>query len=162
MATKVTKELARIDRPRFISPFKEMERLFEDAWERPFSLMRTVWPELEKREYESMLPLLDVYEEGHELVVKADLPGLKKEEIDINLTDNVLTISGERKVEEKVEKEKYHRYERRYGSFFREIDLPYEIDTEKVNAHFENGVLEIRLMKSHEAESKTRKIQITG
>ncbi len=94
--------------------------------------------------------------------MKADLPGMKKEDVDINLTDNVLTVSGQTKKEEKVEKGNYFRYERTHGSFFRRFELPYDIDTEKINAHLEAGVLEIRLPRTHEAESKTKKISITG
>ncbi len=162
MASKLTKELARVDRPTYLSPFTDMERWFGEVWDRPFSLMRTMWPELKSRELETLTPVLDVYEDGNEVVVKADLPGIKKDDVEITLTDNVLTISGERKSEEKAETSTYKMFERRYGTFSRSIELPYDIVADKTNAHFENGVLEIRLMRSHEAEEKTRKVPITS
>lgn len=162
MASKLTKELARIDRPTYLSPFTDMERFFEEVWDRPFSLMRTMWPEFKSRELETMTPVLDMYEDGNEVVVKADLPGMKKEDVEITLTDNILTISGERKSEEKAETATYKMYERRYGSFSRSIELPSDIVADKTNAHFENGVLEIRLTKNPETEEKTRKVPITG
>lgn len=162
MASKLTKELARVERPNYLSPFNEMERWFEDVWERPLSLMRTMWPEVKAREFENLTPVLDVYEEGHEVIVKADLPGIKKEDVEITLRDNVLTISGERKSEEKTETAKYRTYERRYGKFSRSIELPFDIDAEKINAHYENGVLEIKMTKTEAEESKVRKIPVTS
>ena len=159
MASKLTRELARVDRPTYLTPFADMERWFEEG---PFSLMRTMWPEFRTRELETLNPRLDVFEEGNEVVVKADLPGMKKEDVEITLTDNVLTISGERKGEEKTETGTYRMYERNYGSFSRSIELPSDIVAEKTNAHFEDGVLEIRLTRSHEAEEKARKIPITS
>lgn len=162
MASKLTTELARVDRPGYLSPFKEMERLFEEVWDRPFSLMRTGWPELKTREFETLMPVVDVYEDGHDVIVKADLPGIKKEDVEITLTENVLTISGERKSEEKKDTATYKLFERRHGSFSRSIELPYDIVADKTNAHFDNGVLEIRLTRSDEAESKVRKIPVTS
>ncbi len=111
-------------------------------------------------EFETVSPSVDIYDRGNELVLKADLPGMKKEDLDIHLADNVLTISGETKKEEKVEKENYFRYERSHGSFFRRFELPYDIDSEHIKAHLEDGVLEIKLPRTAEAKGKTRKISI--
>ena len=162
MAVKTAKELVRTERPGYLSPLQEMERWFEESWEKPFSMMRTLLPEMARKEFETTLPMLDIYEEGNELIVKADMPGLKKEDLEISLADNVLTVRGEKKTEKKVEKGKYFRYERRHGTFFRRIELPYEIEEEKIKAHLDNGVLEVRLAKSHKAEGKTHKIEITS
>jgi HSP20 family protein len=163
MAIKGTRELVKAERPGYLAPFEEMEKWFEEAWRRPFSMLRSsMWPKTELAEFETALPYVDIYEDGNELVMKADLPGMKKEDVDINITDNVLTVSGETKKEEKVEKGNYFRYERTHGSFFRRFELPYGIDTEKIKAHLEDGVLEIRLPRTHEAETKTKKISITG
>ena len=162
MAIKGTRELMKTERPGYLAPFGEVEKWFEEEWRRPYSLLRSsLWPKTEIEEFESAMPFVDIYEEGNEMVVKADLPGMKKEDVDINLMDNVLTVSGTKKTEEKVEKGNYYRYERTHGSFFRRFELPYDIETDKIKAHLEHGVLEIRLPKSHEAESKTRKIAVT-
>ncbi len=162
MAVRGSKELMKAERPGFLSPFEEVEKWFEEAWRRPFALMRPpLWPRTELEEFETGLPACDIYEEGKDIVVKADLPGMKKEDIKIDLSENVLTISGEKKKEEKVEKGDYYRYERRHGSFFRRFELPFEIDAEKIKAHFENGVLEVRLPKTEEIETKAKKIEIS-
>lgn len=127
-------------------------------------MMRSsMWPQMGSfEEFETNLPSVDIYDDGKVLILKADLPGMKKEDVDISLSDNVLTISGEKKKEEKVEKEKYFRYERTHGSFFRRFELPYDIDMEKIKAHMEDGVLEVRLPRTEEAHLKNRKISISG
>ena len=143
MATKETRELAKTERPGYLAPFEEIEKWFEEAWRRPFSMLRSsMWPKTELEEFETVMPHVDILEEGKELVMRADLPGMKKEE--------------------KVEKGNYFRYERSHGSFFRRFELPYGIDTEKIKATLEDGVLEIRLPRTHEAVEKSRKISITG
>ena len=163
MATKETRELAKTERPGYLAPFEEIEKWFEEALRRPFSMLRSsMWPKTELEEFETVMPHVDILEEGKELVMRADLPGMKKEDVDINLTENVLTVSGQKKKEEKVEKGNYFRYERSHGSFFRRFELPYGIDTEKIKATLEDGVLEIRLPRTHEAVEKSRKISITG
>ena len=163
MAAKGTRELMKAERPGYLAPFEEMEKWFEETWRRPFSLLRSsMWPKTELEEFETVVPYVDIFEDGNELVMRADLPGMKKEDVDINLTENVLTVSGQKKKEEKVEKGNYFRYERSHGTFFRRFELPYDIDTEKIKAHLEDGVLEIRLPRTHEAEGKSRKITVIG
>ncbi len=105
-------------------------------------------------------PSIDIYEEGNELIIKGDLPGIRKQDIKVDLTENVLTISGEKKKEEKVEREDYYRYERSFGSFCRRFEMPGDIDTDNVKAHFEDGVLEVRIPKTREREKKHKKIAI--
>ena len=164
MAVKGTTEVVKTERPRYLTPFQEIERWFDEAWKTPFSLFRSsMMPHLGGiEEFETGMPHVDIYDEGKELVMKADLPGMKKEDVDISLSDNVLTISGEKKKVEKVAKDKYYRYERSHGSFFRRFELPYGIDTDKIVAHMENGVLEVRLPRTDEAQTKGRKISIRG
>lgn len=158
MTRKESKDVARIE-PRILSPFEEIERLFEEAWRRPFSLFSSLMPRI-KGETEVIAPAVDIYEEGDDLVVKADLPGLSKEDIEVKVTDDYITISGEKKKEEKVEEKNYYRYERSYGSFSRTFRLPVEVQTDKAKAKFENGVLEVRIPKTEEAKTKERKLQI--
>ena len=103
-------------------------------------------------------PAVDLYEEKDDIVVKADLPGMDKDNIEVNLSGNRLTIKGEKKQEEEVKKEGYYRSERSYGSFVRTLELPREVQTDKVKAAFKNGILEIRLPKTE--ESKKKEIQV--
>lgn len=160
---KGTKELIKAEKPRMLSPFDELERMerwFENMWSRPFSLLTPLWHGASIAEREEISPSVDIFEEGNDLVVKADLPGVRKEGLDVNIAENYLTISGEKKKEEKVERENYYRFERSYGSFTRRFELPEGLDTDKAKAHFENGVLEVRIPKSEEAVKKAKKISI--
>ncbi|GAQ95769.1 HSP20 family protein [Thermodesulfovibrio aggregans] len=158
MTRKETKDVARVE-PSILSPFEEIERLFDEVMRRPFSLFRSFVPRV-REEAEFISPAVDIYEEGDDLVVKAELPGINKEDIEVKITDDYITISGEKKREEKVEKKDYYRYERSYGSFSRTFRLPVDVQTDKAKAKFENGVLEIRIPKTEEAKKKERKLQI--
>lgn len=161
MVKKESKDLAKTEPSKLLSPFGELERRFEDMFRRPFSLFGPDWfPRLKLSELEGLHPSVDIFEEGPEVVVKAELPGLKKEEIDVKLTDNSITISGEKKKEDKIEKKDYFRYETSHGSFTRVLSLPSEVQTDKVKAHFKNGVLEIRVPKTDEAVKKEKKVTI--
>ncbi len=158
---KGTKELVKSEPSRLLSPIEDMERWFEEMWRRPFSAFSApFWPAKRTLEAEEFLPSLDMYDTEHELIVKCDLPGLKKKDIELNITHNYLTISGERGKEEKVEKANYYRYERSYGKFSRSFELPEGLDIEKAKAHFEDGVLEVKIPKSEEAEKMSKKIAI--
>jgi HSP20 family protein len=105
-------------------------------------------------------PSVDVFEEGDGVVVKAELPGMSREDIDVKVTDNIVTISGEKKKEEKIEKKNFYRMERSYGSFSRSFRLPTEVQAEKASAKFKGGVLEIRIPKSEEAKKKEKKVKV--
>ena len=104
------------------------------------------------------MPPFDVSETEGEIIVKAELPGMKVEDIDITLTDGLLTIKGERKMEKEDKRENYHRIERRFGSFSRSFTLPADVDSAKVEATLKNGILYLILPK-HEA-AKPKKISI--
>jgi HSP20 family protein len=107
-----------------------------------------------------MAPAMDIAEKDKAYQVTAELPGLDEKDIDVTVSDNVLTIKGEKK-EEKEEKEKnYYLSERRYGAFQRSFDLPSGVDTAKIEAQFAKGVLTITLPKSAEAQKKQRKIDV--
>lgn len=104
-------------------------------------------------------PAVDIYENGkHEIVIKAELPGLKREDIDIRVENSTLTLRGERKHESEVKQENYHRVERAYGAFSRSFSLPSTVDAEKVSAAFADGVLTITLPMREEA--KPRQIEV--
>jgi HSP20 family protein len=105
-------------------------------------------------------PAIDVIEQADAIVVKAELPGMKPEDIDIEVDDNVLTIKGERRFEEKVEDGRYYRLERSYGQFSRSLGLPQGVKADEISASFENGVLEVRVPKAEEV--KPRKITVSS
>src|SRR5678815_4252445 len=129
---------------------RDMERVMEDFFGRrmrPWFAER--WPRT--AETELTTPAVDLYEEKDDIVVKAELPGMEKDNIEVNLSDNRLTIKGEKKQEEEVKKEGYYRSERSYGSFVRTLELPRKVQTDKVRAAFKNGILEIRQPKTEEA-----------
>lgn len=98
------------------------------------------------------IPPMDLVEADDEYVLRADLPGLAKDDLDIEVKDNVLTISGERRAEHEDRREGYHRVERAFGRFSRSLDLPEGIDADAVSADFENGVLEVRVPKPEERQ----------
>ena len=96
---------------------------------------------------ESWMPSIDVIETSQAIKIKADMAGMKPEDVNLEVEENVLTLSGERRFEEQVEEGKYYRIERRYGSFSRSIALPQGVDTDAIEAHFEHGVLEVVVPK---------------
>jgi HSP20 family protein len=105
-------------------------------------------------------PSLDIYEEKDTLVVKADLPGMKGEEIDISVQGDVLILRGERKQESEVKEKGCYRSERSYGSFQRAVGLPYPVDQREAKATHRGGVLEVRLPKAEGAKQKKIKIEV--
>ena len=106
------------------------------------------------------LPAMDLVESENDLVLRADLPGLTEDDVNIELEDNVLTISGQCKAEHEERKEGYYRLERASGSFSRSLTLPEGIDPDKVQANFERGVLEVRIPKPE--QRKPRKVTISA
>ena len=105
-------------------------------------------------------PSLDVYVEQNDIVIKAELPGMEKDDIQVNLSNHTLTLKGEKKREEKIKEEDYFCSERAYGSFSRTLELPGDVQGEKVSASFKNGVLEIRLPVAEAAKAKTIKVKV--
>jgi HSP20 family protein len=141
-------------------PFEEwgsvqnrLNRLFEETFGRyPVGQRET----LER----TWAPVVDIYEEKDSIIVKAELPGIKKDEVSIEIKDNVLTLSGERKHEQETKKENYHRIERFYGKFSRSFSLPETVQVEKVKANYKDGVLEITLPKAEATKPKAIPIKI--
>jgi HSP20 family protein len=166
MAVKETKGLVKAEPARALSPFgdlekrfERMERIFEDFLGRPFGFqMPSLRPWAAAAEEVS--PSVDIFEEGNDVVVKAELPGMKKEDLEVNFAHGNLIISGEKKQEEKVEKKDYYRMERSYGAFTRSFRLPADVEGDKAKATFKDGVLQIRVPKTEEARKKEKKILI--
>lgn len=134
---------------------QQMERRFADLFS---GRIARLWEE--KEEAEIAEPALDLYEDENEIVVKAELPGMAKDDIQISFADNVLTLRGEKKKEEEDKGKDYYRSERVYGAFVRSVVLPAEVNPEKATALFKNGVLEIRLPKSESAKKKEIKVNV--
>ena len=99
-------------------------------------------------------PTVDISETENQYEVNAEIPGLKKEDIKLSVEDNVLTLSGERKVEKETDKKNYHRIERAYGKFERSFRLPKEVDAENIKANYKNGVLTVQLPKTEAVKPK--------
>ena len=120
-----------------------MDHLFDDAFTRPLTL-RDGWS----------VPAIDMYQTDDEIVVKASLPGIKADQVQINITGEVLTLKGETKHEEEKKDKAWHIREQRWGAFERAIALPTEVVSDKAKAEFENGVLTITLPKAEEVKPK--------
>jgi len=131
---------------------EDMDRLIE-SFARP--LISSVWPTAEMAG-----PPVDVYERDGNVVVKAELPGLKEEDIDVTATEDRISLKGEFKREEETKKEGFYRHERREGRFFRTIPVPAAIKPDQVRATFKDGVLEITAPELEEAKPKEHKVPI--
>ncbi|HEX3033508.1 MAG TPA: Hsp20/alpha crystallin family protein [Thermodesulfobacteriota bacterium] len=133
---------------------ERINRMFDDT-------MRGSSPgEREEMERGTWAPAVDIHETEDSYGVKVDLPGVKREDIHIDLKDSTLTLKGEKKFEEKVSRDNYLRVERAYGTFVRSFTLPHNIDVEKINAKYKDGVLELTLPKKEEAKPKQIKVGI--
>jgi HSP20 family protein len=108
----------------------------------------------------AFVPPVDIYEDEHKIVLKLEVPGLKQEDLDIQIENNTLTVRGERKFEKEEKEENFHRIERRYGSFFRSFTVPNTVNTESVKASYDAGVLRVELEKRAEAKPKQIKVQV--
>lgn len=106
-------------------------------------------------------PVVDISEDDKEYAIKAELPDVKKEDIKLNVHDDVLTITGERKYEKEEKGKKYHRVERAYGSFMRSFTLPEDADGTKVTAEYKDGLLNVRLPKSEKAKPKSIEVKVS-
>jgi HSP20 family protein len=130
----------------------QINRLFNDAFERTGSSQEsnlTAWA-----------PAVDIHENEHELVVKADLPGVDAKDLDIRVENNILTIRGERKFEKKVNEDSYLRVERAYGSFSRSFSLANTVNPDGIKADYQDGVLSLTVPKREEAKPKQIKVSV--
>ena len=143
---------------------EEMDRMFDDFgfggnWLGP-SFGRDFFPRSVGEFGQSLWsPQIETFEREGQLVIRADLPGLKKDDVNVEITDDAITISGERRNEDEERREGYYRSERSYGSFFRSIPLPQGVNAEEANATFNNGVLEIT-MEAPQLQSRGRRLEI--
>lgn len=136
----------------------EFDRFFESV---PWASLG--WPALRpeaEAEKPTWFPEIDVFEKDNRLITRIDLPGLKKEDVKVEVTDGYLTISGERKTEAEEKKEQFYRCERQYGSFSRTVPLPEGVKVDDVKARFADGVLEVSVPLPPKPETKVRKVEI--
>lgn len=137
---------------------RDMERLFGGFFE-PAHRHRRWWPAASGAGI--VVPNIDMYDRKNEIVLKAELPGVEKDNIDLTITKDSITLKGEVKKEEEIKEESYYSCERSCGSFTRTIALPVEVDSGKAKATFKNGVLEIVLPKKEELKPKEIKIEVS-
>ena len=133
----------------------DVDRMFEESG----------WPAFRARHLNgpaAWSPDLDMFEKDNRLIARIDLPGMKKEDVKVEVADGRLTISGERKHETEEKKESYYRSEREYGSFYRAVPLPENATTNGVKATFQNGVLEVSVPLEVRSEAKPRVVEIEG
>jgi HSP20 family protein len=146
--------IVRWDQSRDMAALQEgLSRMLEGVYRRPQEdLNRGAW-----------VPVVDVYTNGqHELVLKAELPDMKEEEIEVTVEDNTLTLSGEKKLDAEITEEQFHRIERSYGSFARTFALPPTVDPTKVSAQYKAGVLTVRLPLREEAKPNKIKVAVAA
>lgn len=127
-----------------VSLREAMDRLFEDSVVRPWGRLAPLSDSL----------AVDVYETENDVVVKAAVPGVKAEDLDISIVGDTLTIKGEFKEDKEVDEENYYRRERRFGSFCRTVPMPTSVDPDKASAEFEDGILTLKIPKTEEAKPK--------
>ena len=142
---------------RMVSPFEGIDRMFDEffgrGWLRPFRRQWPAFPELELG-----MPKVDVIDRDAEVVVRAEVPAVRKEDIEVSVSGEVLTIKGESKHEEKEEKGDYYRCEISRGAFSRMVTLPAAVDQDKAKAVLKDGVLELTLPKVEKAKRRTIKV----
>ena len=134
--------------------FEELRHEMEEMWHRPWMPMRALATP------KDWMPAVDIFRKDGDLVVKADLPGMKKEEVNVTLEEGDLLIKGERKSEREIKEKDLYRSERTVGSFFRRIPLTFEADPTKVSARFTDGVLEVHVLMPAEEPTKVSKIPV--
>jgi HSP20 family protein len=157
MAEEKAKELVKSEGARLPMGPLDLDKWFDESFLRPFSLFG-----LSRRRgaAEEVVPTVDIFESNGDVVLKAELPGIKKDDIEITLSDGSITISGEKKKESEVKKKDYYKWESSYGSFCRTFALPAEVQGEKAKSTYKDGVLEVRLPKTEAAKSKEVKVKI--
>jgi HSP20 family protein len=146
---------------RWADPFREfaqlqnrINRAFSDSYGHPDEGLTSSG---------SWMPPVDIFQNGeHEIVLKAEVPDMTREDIDITVDNGTLTIKGEKKLLQDVKEEQYHRIERHYGSFSRSFSLPQTVDTTKVGADYKNGVLTVRLPLREEAKPRQIKVDVAA
>jgi HSP20 family protein len=147
-------DLAKKEETKLLRPFEEMDRMFDNmlarGWLRPFSWDLPTLDDI-RAPLGAKMPRVDVINRSKEVVVRAEIPGVEKKDLDVTMTDSAVTVTGCTKTEKREEKEDYYRSEISKGSFSRTVALPDNVDAAKAKASFTDGVLEIRVPKLKES-----------
>lgn len=148
-------EMQKAASARALSPYEEMDQMFDRFFPQAWSPLRpAAWREL-MRPFETMaMPRVDVVDRDNEIVVRAEMPGVKKEDVEVSMTDRTVTIRGSSRREEKEEKGEYYRCEIARGSFSRTITLPEHVDSNRSKATFKDGILELALPKVEKTQRR--------
>jgi len=134
-----------------VDPFRDFQRRLNRVFGENFGF----WPEGEEAlSLSKWSPACDIFEDENTLMIKAELPGVNRDNVKVSIENNILTIRGERKFEDEVKRENYHRVERAYGEFMRSFTLPNYVDAAKIKAEFKDGMLNLTLPKLEEAKAK--------
>jgi HSP20 family protein len=153
--------MANITRWDPLSEFTSLQERFNQLLNQPGGFFRNMGSSMDQPlAFGNFAPPVDIYEDDHQVTIQAELPGVEEKDLNITVENNVLTITGERKLENEENKENFHRIERSYGRFTRSFTLPSTLDTENINAEFNNGVLKIVLNKSEAAKPKQIKVGV--
>ena len=160
-SNKSTKEIKKAEPVHALSPFEEWDRLYDNIFPRQW-LRSANWewphfPDLTSH-LTGKLPRVDVIDRDKEVLVRAELPGVSKDDIDISMTDTTITIKGSSHHEEKEEKGDYYRSEISRGAFARTVSLPSEVNSDKAKAHYSDGILEITIPKGEKSHRRPIKI----
>ncbi len=157
-----SKEIQPSDKERVLSPFGEMDHWFDDffqpSWMHPY---RHRWPDWGDYgpAFKGRMPKVDVIDRESEIVIHAELPGVNKDDLDVSITENTVSIRATTKQEKKEENGEYFRREMSRGEFQRTVHLPVDVNAENVKANFEDGVMELKLPKTKKAKRKTIKVE---
>ncbi|HYJ45160.1 MAG TPA: Hsp20/alpha crystallin family protein [Pyrinomonadaceae bacterium] len=142
------------------NPFNLFWEMPNSLFEDPFAMLKAFTPVEETMPLAAWTPPCDIYETEKEIILKTELPEIKREDVHITIENNVLTLRGERKFEATTDRDNYHRVERHYGEFMRNFTLPTFVDPNKVHAEFREGVLTLTLPKREEAWTKQIEVKV--
>lgn len=160
--TQEEHKVKKVEPSRALNPIEEMEHMFEDfftdRWMRPFDFSHPFWRDIPAPFMGRMAPRVDIINRDNEIVLRAQIPGVDKKDVDVSMSDNTVTIKGHTTHEEKEERGNYYRRECPSGSFSRTLSLPSDVDGTKAKATFNDGILELTIPKNE--ESKRHNIQI--
>jgi len=157
-----TQDMQQVEPAHVLSPFEEMERMFDNFFERRWlHRFQKGWPSFPKlaAPFKGITPSVDVIDRDDEVVVKAELPGVDKKDLEVSVSQNTVTIKGSTSREEKEEKGDYYRCEISRGSYARTLSLPADIDEENTKASFKDGILELTLPKLKKSKRRTVKVE---
>lgn len=156
------KALQPVEERPVLSLFDEMDRMFDDFFThrmlRPFSWRWPKWAEVESR-FEARMPKVDVIDRDKEILIRAELPGVSKDDLDVSMTENSVTIRASTRHETKEESGEYYRREMSRGEFLRTLPLPATVDGEKAKASFKDGILELTLPKTEATKRRAIKVE---